>query len=640
MSLNLVTEFTAKKAGALDEENDSLDTLAKNSPNTVLQDGVNEEVSANTKEKYSKSPLSQLGTDFIAEQVSKNGSQILNNATGLLEEKLNRITGIPIRKTIEEAQNLAFNAISAAITAKNDLILFFLQQTAQAAIDAIVQKREIIEEAKKRQRYLYNALVILVAGNPFFSQYLTELRRALALVVSANNRFTTVRNTFIATDIFINAQFGLAISELELAEELITPEEQDPDVKFTNDGLLSNVGVPTDAQQLTLILSIPQLVQDLMLSMNGYFAVTLKVNALLFAFTTGLNSLQQVSSRKLSEYTVSMLDSLLSQITSLANRMASKINGDPQAFTTPVEGFNPDPVSTSAEALRWIFDIRAIIEYARFIPGKTLSDITLSNNTLSEYQRAVEEIKKKGDRIQGDAVLRAVEGREEVDDLETQVQLFALKSLEAMVSAEVAENILALGRTVLARLDLAQVQDTEIEVILKRFVDDRLPLFDSLKKTADGIFATLNNLGLDRASDMLKGGNFSDFFNLNTKTATYAGAALVGLAVLKECLHTVEDQQQLVQAEREIQRENKSKELLAQRGAVSGIEQQRARNESESRRIQTVEDRARQASEKCGVPDDLSPVNLVKKIGPVIGVSTLMNGGSTKFLNKIGKGIL
>lgn len=640
MSLNYVTEFVEKKEASLAEENDALDTLSDNQPTSVVKDGVNEEASAGAISRFEKTPLSQLGRDFISEQTVKNGNQILNNATGLLESGFTRVTGIPIRKTIEDAQKLAFNAVSAALTAKNDLMLYFLQQTAQAAIDAILEKRAIIEEVRVRHRYLYNALVILVAGNPFFAQYLRDLRQALTLMVAANNRFVNIRNTFVATDIFVSAQFNVAIQELQRAEDLLTPADHNPDVKFTNSGLLANVGVPSDSQQLALIMSIPQLVQDFLLAMNGYFAATLKVNALLLAFMTGLDAMQSTTSKKLREYTISMMDSLLSKLQGLIGRMAIQINGDQTALLQPVPGFTPDSVKTSAESLRWVLELRAIIEFAKFVPGKTLSDVNLSNAALQNYSKAVEQLKKMDGRTQGDAVLTATDGREEIGQLEQQAQLFAMKSLEAIIDANAPESVLALGRTVLARLDLSFTQDQEIERILREFVNQPLPFFDSLRKTADGIYATLENLGLDRAVDFLKSGKFEQFFNLNTKTATYAGAALVGIALLKECAETTEDQQHLVQAEREIQRENKAKELLAQRNATVGFEQQKAKNEKESRRLQTVKERATRASEKCGIPNDFSPPNLLKNVGSVIGVTALSSGGSTAFLNKIGKGIL
>lgn len=640
MSLNFITEFVAKKTGIISEENDSLDTLAQNESSSVVKDGVKEQASAGGVNRFKNTPLGQLGNDFISEQIAKNGNQILNNATGLLEDGLTRITGVPIRKTIEDAQKLAFNAVSAAMTAKNDLMLYFLQQTAQEAINAILEKRQIIEEVRLRHRYLYNALVILVAGNPFFSQYLIRLRQALTFMVTANNRFVNIRNTFVATDIFVNAQFNIAIQELERAEDLLTPPDHNPDIKFTDSGLLANVGIPSEPQQLALLMSIPQLVQDFLLAMNGYFAVTLKLNALLLAFMTGLDALQSTSSKKLRDYSISMLDSLLNKLESLIGRMAIKINGDQQALLQPVPGFVPDSVGTSAESLRWVLELRSIIEFARFIPGKTLSDVNLSNDAVSRYHQAVAQIKAKGNRTQGDAVLTATEGREEIGQLEAQAQLFGVKALEAIIDANTPESVLALGRTVLARLDLSFAQDQEIELILRQFVNQQLPLFDSLRKTADGVFSTLENLGLDRAVDFLRQGKFEDFFNLNTKTATYAGAALVGIALLKECAETTEDQQHLVQAEREIQRENKSKELLAQRNATVGFEQQKAKNEQEVRRLQTVKERATRASEKCGVPDDFSPPNLLKNVGSIIGVSALSSNGSTSFLNKIGKGIL
>lgn len=633
--LDFLTDYTSKKRDKLNEDNTSIDKLSENSNQQTVMGQAKSAASESAVDRFKNSPLIQLGGDFISEQVAKNGQQIINNAFGILEGPL-----APVRKTIEQAQQLAFHAIAAAITAKNDLMLHFLQETAREAIKMIDKKAVIAKELQYRVRLLYNALVILVAGQPFFSKYLARLRQAILLLFSAETKLKQVRNGFVATNIFVNTQFDQAQADLVAAEKFLAPEDENPANKFTHPTLLSGVGVPSESQQLNLVISIPQLARDVMNAANGYFAATFKLNALLLAFITGLGALEASGSKKLREYTISMLDELTGRVTSLINRMSNDVNGDPLAVQQPLPNFAPNSVGVSASALGWLLELRAIIEFAKFVPGKTLGALQLSNAGVKSYQDAVEKIKTKDNRTSGDAVLIATDGREEVGQLESQISVFTLNALQAIVDGKAASNVLALGRSVIARLDLTLTQDAEIRAILQEFADHKLPLFEELAKTGSAIQGMLGSFGLDRAADMLKGGAFEEFFNLNSKTATYAGAALVGIAVLKECLTTTEDREQLDQAEREIQRENKSKELLAQRGAVTGLEQQKVSNKDEDRRLVTVEERAQQANSKCGLPDDFSPPNLIKNIGSVIGVPLLGGGGSTSFLNKIGKGII
>jgi hypothetical protein len=150
----------------------------------------------------------------------------------------------------------------------------------------------------------------------------------------------------------------------------------------------------------------------------------------------------------------------------------------------------------------------------------------------------------------------------------------------------------------------------------------------------------LDKFGLDRAADALRSGNFADFFNMDSKTATYAGAALTAFSVISECLQTTEEREQLIQARREVEREVKSKELIGQRSASSGFEQQIEDVRVEDYKLQTLSEQAITASDKCGFPQDLIPANLIKNIGPVIGVSVLGNKTLQDNLTKLGRGII
>lgn len=642
--LDDILGFTSQRKKDIQGENAGIDVLSKTAPLTAINDSISESATSSALDRFKNSPITQLGEDFIAQQISQNAGQIINNVQGIIEGKL----GVPLRKTIQEAQEAAFNAVSAAMTAKNDLSMFFLQQVANQAIIAIQEKREILLELQEAVRKLHNALKILEAGDPFFSKYLEDLRRALTLMAAAEQKLTNVRNGFVATDVFAVSLFDQAKEDLNEADTLLTPADDDPDVKFTDKGLLENVGIPSDPQQLTILLSIPQLARDVVLGATGYFSATFKVNLLIKGFLAGLDSLQNSRSQKLKEYTVKSLDITLAKLGDLINRMSDHINGSVGAIEEPISStFTPDAIQTSVSAVGWLLELRGIIEMVGFIPGKTFKSVQASNSAVAAYNSAVEAIQELDDRSQGNAFLSAEDGQEDTGQLETQLTLYAIKSLEAIVDAEIADEIASLGRTILARLDLSLTQDREIEAILQDFADEELPFFDDLNRAGNGILGTLRNFGLDKAANSLLTGDFTGFFNMNSKTATFAGAALVGIAALKDCLANTEDQEQLDQAQRSIERENTAKELLAQRGATIGFEQQKVSNDNKVRDFCDIENQAKEANDKCGLIDTFSPTNLVNSIGGFMGLagvggagSLLGGGGSSELLNKVGRGIV
>jgi hypothetical protein len=680
LSCKPTVELIKKKQEKLLKENDGIDQFKKQANQPKVVNSVISQAVAQATEKLKSSPLNQLGQDFLSEQISKNGQQIMNNVTKQVESDLNRILGVPIRQTIADAQQAVFNTISAALTAKNDLSMFFLQNLAKECIKALDKKIEIARIVEEKLRYLYNALIILVSGDPYFATYLNKIRTALQYIDEAEKKFVLVRDTFKAKDFYLKTQFQSAVESLNAAEELLEPPKQEPDIKFNNTSLLNNVGIPSQPQQLTVVLSIPQLSKDVLYAAQGYFTANLKANALLLAFRDGLINFQNSSSQKLKEYTIGLLDQLISKTDNLADAMASAVNGVAGLDNLPqrdgpvsgvVANFNetsvlistsqgskvaprtqynvlpqtgklikyqPDSVKTSAKALGWILELKAIIEFASFIPGPTLEGLKISNTAVTKYNSAVDCIKTKNGITRGDAVLTATEGRESTGEFETQLSTFILKALQAIVDAKVADSVLALGRTNITRMNLSVEFNTDVKNCLVPFANADLAFPAALKKAGDSIGKLLDDFGLDRAKDLLVGGDYTSFFNLNSKTATYVGAALVGLAALKQCAGTTEDQELLTQAEREFQKEQKAKDLLSQRSAVTGFEGQQARNTVEGIRIQKISERACDAGDKCGVPPDLRPTNIIRNIGSVLGISMVGDGSVSKNLERLGKG--
>lgn len=691
MSCNDVSDFVKKQREDLTKQDSSLDILSNRSPLDLVTKGIQDTMAAISSQTISLSPLQSLGKDFLAEQISKNGKQIIDNATGALKKEAEKIAKFDIRKTIEEAQKQVYNTIAAAITADSDLSIIFLQRVAQNAVNALNEKKRILLQLKEKVTALHNALRIMVTGQPFFNPYLEKLRQGLLKIRSAQTKVDSVKNTYQATKRFLPGRFNEAKADLEAAYKLISPENQQPNTTIAAGELLQNVGIPTSSEQLSALIAVPQLAQEVAFAASGYFIATLKANALLLAFTTGYDAFKKSSSKLLDNYSIDMLQSLSDKISSLAGRMATDLNGNATSFNStdyakaPIAGnitavtteyitvssgtlsqqvflkplsfpkvspgdnvrlgqslatYRPDSIKVSTQSLGWLIELRAIIDYMLLIPGSTLNNIQVSANAVDAYNTAASAIKKKGNRVRGDAILTATEGREELGQLESQLQTLILTSVRAITNPTIAAGSTALARTILTRLDLSLEQDGEITKILQSFITAPVSLKSTLPSVASGIRTALKNAGMDRAADLLDNGSFEEFFNLNSKTATYAGAALVGIAVLKQCLKTTEDQEKLTQAERTIQREVKAKELLAQRTAVAGFQQQKAINSKVDQSLSSIQTQAQEACNKCGIPEDFNPSRLLTGVTNVLGISTLGSVTLPSSLGNIGKGFL
>lgn len=635
-----ILNYVRKNKDMIKKEKAALKKIGGLSPDKKITDSINMDAVNNIWDRVKTGPLVQLGKDFVSEQVAVNGARVINNAEDIILDKF-----APVIDTAQKAHSIAFDAVAAAMVAKNDLIMGLIQKLAQTCVESIRRKREILIELQTKLRELYNALILLVAGDPFFSKYLKDLRSALRLIVEAENDLVLVRNTYFSQDIWLSKRFNDVDVKLKEAEALMEPDPLvEPDNKITG-GVLDGVGVPSKPQQLTILITIPKLCKEAAAAAHGYFLATLKTNALLLAFTLAYSDLHTAKTDLMKDFTLNTLDNIFKKLDSLVDSMATTLNGDPNALLEPMDGFEPDSIKTSASSLGWLFQLKTIIYYLKVIPGDSLESIQASNVALDKYNESVEQLKTKNDRKSGQAILNATHGREDIGDLEIQVVSFTMYSLQAMVDAKASSEILSLGRTLISRLDLSIEQDREIEAILTGFIKADLGLDDTLGRLTDNVTGVLDKFGFDRASDLLNNGSFKEFFNTNSKTATYAGAALLAISAVKNCLKTEEDREQLNKAGREIQKEQKTREILYKRTASTGYANATRDLEKKERRFDTLEQRTEESARKikvlgsCEIGSDFIPSNPLKAIGSVAAIGVTKNG-LPKNLQDLGRGVL
>ncbi len=615
-----IIEYLDDKKGALYDDNDAVDSAIENTPQEFVQKSQTDSITNTIMTELKNSPLLQLGEDFIAEQVSKVGNQILENAQNIVGDQISAIT-----TAAEKAVNLAFNAITAAITAQNNIVLFFVQQLGQQILDRLEEKERIRVEMETALRELYNAVAQLTAGDPFFEQYLQQLRLALQKIFTAQSEIISLRNTYQVTDIFQTRRYDAALDLLREAEALLQPEGEQTDRPFTEEGLFANVGIPTDSQQLAIILAIPKLAKQTILATKGYLEITAQINGLIVAYLAAVDTLSAVSSDKIKNYTIGMLDSVNESLASLTSEMALGLNGSESAFNQPIAGFRPKPIPVSSSALGWLIQVKAIIGQLELIPRDALTTLNLDATVTGAYRQSVEQIQGFGTLREGDAILRVTEGQEQIGLIETQITQFTLASLGAIVSGSIAANVLPLGRTVLSYLDLSRRNDQRLRQAIQPFVGATLPQNDLVTRLGNGIFNMLDEMGLDKAADLLRGGAFQDFFALTTRTATYAGYALAVISELKSCVSETENVNVLERAEREIERDVQNSELLLQSASESALRTKRAENNEDIDRLDRLKDDVKKAPDAC-IVDECGKFNgdaLIERFGGVLGVNIL-----------------
>ena len=639
-ALDDVLGFFDKKKEDCSKQDSQLNKLSKTSAPSKVNQSWFSKITEDAWAEISSGPLAQLGKDFVAEQVAKNGSTLLNN----LESQVTRVIG-PAARTVEQVKDIAFNTIALALTAQKQMGLYFMQQVAKQCVVAIQQKRVALLALQEAQRQLYNALVILVAGDPFFSKYLAQLKQALVFTYYAKEDVKVVVANLKFQNKWLPRKMASANANVQEALKYLEPDHsKQPNVKFTDKGLLANVGIPSKPQQLTVLLSIPKLCKDVALASNGYLLANAKVNALLLAYCNGYDELISTSSSIISSFTVGQLTKIQLELTKLVEDMAQYINGDPTAVFEVVPGYEPNSVRISAYALEWSTKLRIIYQYMKVVPGQSLDILAATDRAVQVYTDSVTKIKALGNVSGNGALLVALEGREEIGQLERQIVYFVLHAMQATVMGSASKTVLAAGRVLQARFQLSLDRDAEIESILNTFISTNLGFSQQLQQLGNSINSVLRGMGLDRAADFLQQGKFKDFFNLNSKTMTYAGAALAGIALLKKCLNKQEDRAKLDNAELATKREQMAKYLSARRFANSGYTLQRTELLKGCAKNDAIQDNVKQVTKTlkgpCGIEFPFSGKSILDTLGPAVGLTLFNTSTAKNALAKYGRGIL
>lgn len=450
--------------------------------------------------------------------------------------------------------DLIFNMMASAMMLQNDLALVLLKQTAKQAIVHIDNKLRYNAELKVLFTQLYNALSSLAAGDPVFDAYLAQLREGLALIHSGRTDIRLVRNTLEATNSFLAVRYKSGREKIDLAKAKIKPLPPKSDyLRATASGLGANLGIPTRPEQIKNTIAIPVICKKIITVSKSYFAETTRVNGSLVAYFLGLEKLKSGMPGLFKGYVLGIFDGILSKLDSLAASMALNLNGSKQAISYVEPGYSPAPLKVSVHAFKWGMDLSIITPLFKTVPEKTLGTLSLSQGPIAVYESTVKNIKKLNTVKAKQSVLIAFEGQEDVVIFQRQVLNLLIQANTGIATAKLAKQSLSLVKSFIARTNLVISQDTYIRSELTRFINTPLPLEDNLNQLLKGLMTAMKSLGLDRAADILNGGDFSKFFGLNAKNATYVGAALEAVAFLKTCFPNPADVVALEDAQNDLE---------------------------------------------------------------------------------------
>lgn len=570
-------------------------------------------------------PLASVASDYLEQ-----------NADALLIQAL-QVTGL--ENKVLDALNLFYNMLAQAMSAYNDLLLLYLKKLAKNIITEIEAKEEINQALKKHLTALHNGLLAISSGNPVFDKYVADLRKALLDLESGRKNIQLTRNTLKSSGRFLSKPYNLGKSQVESAVSRIKPLDDNPYLSPTAAGVLANVGIQTDKQQINNILAIPVLCKNVIASAQGYDEINVKINSMLVAYYAGLQQLQLGIPDVMKKYILSRFDSTLEKLSNLVRSMALTLNGNETYTGAIAPGYKITPLAVSVLAFKWAMDGTLVQESFKLIPaghvvvsrrangqarpaspenkgrrlvaaqsddfksvrvGDTVTIFSIPsknqeykvrevisgaeieldrvvNNTIvpklgidyeitsdalgalqlnfavvDAYLFSVKNLKTLDSTSSGTAALIATDAQENFALFAGQLLTFLLEATAASVNGKMRPASLSQCRAFIKRCDLVTSRGEEIKTHLLRFVNTPIPLEDTLLRIQDGLAAALSGMGLDRAAVLLETGEYSKFFKLNSKNATYAGAALEAIAFLKDCFDNETDRNRLSEIENDV----------------------------------------------------------------------------------------
>lgn len=549
--MSLAVFFEEKCLDAL-KENVSLTLKKLSNPKDFITSQLSDLVQFDAEE--SLGALRQYATDYIKENADKVALRLIQ-ATG-------------VESYIRQSIDAIYNTFAVAYLTYDTFVLYLLKIIARRIVSQIDEKRVVLLAARQYLVELHNALLVLSKGDDVYDEYLENVREAYRLLLSAESGVSAVRGTLSTSGAYLAGTYANAQDSVSRAIELLRGIESGGgavvDDSYLNTGeILSAYGIPGTPEQIQNLKAIPRLCWAIIKEMRTYSALVFSINGLLDAYYAGISAVTTALSDNLRRYSINLLSEILSGIQSVRKEMPEVAEVKTVRVTNPLTGTEqtirrqPNPATVGAHSIKWIVDLSAIHSQMKLLPKETLSGpaYTAEREDVAVYLRSVEILQSLGNVGTGDSVLQAEQAKEKVTGFEQQLLTMMLQSNAAISTALVGNETLSLALSMIRRLDSTVSRDDEIKAALQTFIDYELQSEAALETLLNGVNDLMEKAGLDRAVTLFQEGKLDQFFSMSSRDATFVGAGLAAVALLKQCFDTVEEQGEITRVQRELERE-------------------------------------------------------------------------------------
>lgn len=478
--------------------------------------------------------LDAFHQDFVQETAMRAASSAVDAVGAAYPDLYENIT---------KSLSTVFNILNFAYLLQNNLILFLMKTVARNIVEKLDSKEIRVAKLEDLFTQLHN--ILKVTGNaedPVYNAYLLELKKALTDLTSARANVQLVKSTLQSSNIYLSQRYDTAKSQVSNALEKVRPSNTSPLFQGNPVGalarpyamkgaaLLNEAGIPSSKEQFDNLMQVPAITGEIVKVMEEYSGLVMSVNSMLTAFYVGIGGIETALFDSLSKYAQEHLQRILTDIDSAKKSMEGVLGTRA-----------PNPAKVMTKAFEWTIKLSQTLSLMKILPGEALSKASIAAGEVSIYQSTIDSLKKLGTVSSGGAVLVADEAKENLSAFQQQLLPLLLKANAQVVTLTVQPSVVALNKNMVSRMGLVRSRDATIKSTLQKFIDYPLSGEAELIKAMEAVNSILKKAGLDRAADLLATGDITAFFDMNPKTASYVGAAMTALALLKDCFDTEEE---------------------------------------------------------------------------------------------------
>jgi hypothetical protein len=491
----------------------------KTNPNSVLTSTTQNNVAASTQASLANNPI-------IASSVDSINKVVTTTTQGLAAGLTRTITGA--LKPLQSASDAYFTTLALVSTASVEIAMELARGNASLIVSRIAQKETIITQLKTEATALYNAVSTILQSQPFLTPYVAQLLAAYNDIVTADQDLKSVVAALETSAPYYNdTLFNAALSLLTTAQALILPGSVSDTSQVRTGTPNTANNTPTGPKQaVATALVIPGISEQIAKLMVQYAVITEEINLLISLYLVALSSFISTYKRNpnVDLATINHINSATSQLDSLLASMKVYL------FPTDAQKANPlFPVQLTSNATTWGLKLAAIIQWLKVNPGAASQSLNVTGQSVTLYNKSIANLNAQGNITYNTATLLVTAAQENVLNTGEQVARFLFDANTVLATRQNPRNVLAEMQQFLDLMSASHELDQNIISYLTPFINTPNELIAGAKSVVSNLSGAAKSLGFDRVGDLIAKGDISNLFATNAATATYVGAALVGV---------------------------------------------------------------------------------------------------------------